>query len=61
LPRSIIDEVQQKIDRLKAPKNFSSRPVLIHVNGVSDAVLEEDYFSAIIDFGELMSIESNNS
>ena len=55
LPRSVINEVQQKIDRLKVPKNFSCRPVLIHVNGVTPSILKEDYFAAIIDFGELLT------
>lgn len=44
----VITEVQQKIDRLKRPKEFSCRPVLIHVNGISEDVAESDYFSAII-------------
>ena len=39
--------------RLKRPKGFSIRPVLIHVNGVSEAVIESDFFSSIIDFGNL--------
>ncbi len=52
---SIIQEVQKKIDTLKRPKGFSCRPVLIHVNGVSDDVIDSDYFSNIIDFGELLN------
>ncbi len=51
----IIGEVQQKIAKLKRPKGFSCRPVLIHVNGVSDALVDEDYFSQIIDFSQLLS------
>lgn len=50
----IISEVQQKIDKLKRPKNFSCRPVLIHVNGVTDEVLESNFFNAIINFAELL-------
>lgn len=52
---SVIEEVKQKIDRLSIPKNFSYRPVLIHVNGVSEAVVESGYFAKIIDFGQLLS------
>lgn len=52
---SVIQEVQAKIDALKAPKGFSYRPVLIHVNGVTDEVIDGDYFSAIIDMGELLT------
>ena len=49
----ILEELQQKMARLKRPKGFSIRPVLIHVNGVSEAVIESDFFSSIIDFGNL--------
>lgn len=49
-----IDDVKEKIKRLEIPKNFSYRCVLIHVNGVADSVLAEEYFSNIIDFSELL-------
>jgi len=39
---------------LKVPRQFSIRPVLIHVNGVEDSVLEERYFDKVIDFSQLM-------
>jgi AAA+ ATPase superfamily predicted ATPase len=52
---SVIDEVKQKISRLNIPKNFSYRPVLIHVNGVNSAVVDSGYFAKIIDFGQLLS------
>lgn len=52
---SIISEMKEKIKRLKVPRHISRRPVLIHVNGVTDEVLEADYFSNIIDFGELLN------
>jgi hypothetical protein len=51
---SVVKEVQQKVDRIARPKGFSVRPVLIHVNGVTDAVLESDFFAKIIDFGQLL-------
>ena len=47
---SVIDEVQKKIDALKHPKGYSCRPVLIHVNGVTQDVIDSDYFVSIIDF-----------
>ena len=52
---SVTDDVGQKIQRLNLPKNFSYRPVLIHVNGVHSAVNECGYFSKIIDFGRFLS------
>jgi uncharacterized protein len=53
----VISEVQQKIDKLKLPRLFSCRPVLIHVNGVSDDILDRNYFAEIIDFSELLEGE----
>ena len=50
----IIDEMKQKIKSLVRPKGISCRPVLIHVNGVHEGVVEQDYFSGIIDFGKLL-------
>jgi len=52
--RKIIDEVEEKRKRLKVPRHFSIRPVLIHVNGVEDTVLDEGYFDKVIDFGQLL-------
>jgi AAA+ ATPase superfamily predicted ATPase len=49
----VIQEMKQKINALNIPKNFSYRPVLIHVNGVQDSVIGSDFFSEIIDFGNL--------
>lgn len=50
---SIIKKVQSKIDVLQYAKSFSRRPVLIHLNGVKNEVLESDYFAAIIDMSIL--------
>ncbi len=47
--KDIIDEVQEKISRLSAPKNFSIRPVLIHASEVHDEVLDSNYFAKIVD------------
>lgn len=52
---SVIEEVQQKIKYLVRPKGFSCFPILIHVNGVSDGVLESGYFAEILDFGEILN------
>lgn len=49
----VITDVQEKINRLKIPRGFSIRPVLIHVNGVSNAVIESDFFAYILDFTKL--------
>lgn len=54
IKESIIEEMKEKLDSLKTPKNFSKRPVLIHVNGVNANVEESGFFSKIISFGELL-------
>lgn len=58
IPLSVIDECKQKIGALKIPKNMSYRPILIHVNGVQDAVIESGYFAQIIDFGQLLNTDT---
>ena len=50
----VIEEVKEKIKRLKIPKHFSIMPVLIHVNGASDQVVESQFFSYTIDFSEFL-------
>lgn len=51
----VIDQVRQKINRLKRPKGFSCNPVLIHMNGVEDSVIDTDFFHHIIDFSEFIT------
>ena len=51
----VIDEVQEKIARLTIPKNMSCLPVLIHMGGVSDRVIDQRYFAKVIDFSELIN------
>ena len=50
----VIEEVEEKLRRLQLPRGFSCRPVLIHVNGVSEEVLDSGYFARIIDLSELL-------
>ncbi len=50
---SVINEVQEKINRLVMPKNFSVKPILIHIGDVYDEVLESNYFAKIINMAEL--------
>ncbi len=52
--RKVIDEMREKIEKLKRPKGHSCRPVLIHVNGVLDSISESGYFSKIIDFSQAL-------
>ncbi len=50
----VIEEMEKKIRALDIPKHVSYRPVLIHVNGVSDEVKDLDYFDQIIDWSTLL-------
>jgi len=58
--KTVIDEVQEKIRRLKIPKGFSIRPFLVHVNGVSDGVIESEFFSDLINFGQFLSLNKKS-
>lgn len=50
----IINEMKRKLSKLQYPKGFSCRPILIHVNGVHEDVLNSGFFSDIIDFSKLL-------
>lgn len=54
VPTNIIQEVQTKLDKIAKPKGFSCFPVLIHVNGVNESVIESGFFYRIIDFSQLL-------
>jgi hypothetical protein len=53
VPSRVVNEVKEKMNRLSIPRGYSIRPVLIHVNGVSRAVVESDFFDYTIDFSTL--------
>lgn len=48
----VIKEMEHKLKALKLPKGFGTLPVLIHMNGVKDSVVDSGYFAKIIDFSE---------
>jgi hypothetical protein len=52
----VIDQIQQKIDRIKAPKHMSFRPVLIHVNDVTKDLEHSPYFYKVINFSKLLGV-----
>jgi hypothetical protein len=55
IDKKVIAEMEEKRMRLKVPRHFSIRPILIHVNGVEDSVLDERYFDKVIDFSQLLA------
>jgi AAA+ ATPase superfamily predicted ATPase len=46
----VVREMKEKLKAIKVPKGVACLPVLIHVNGVTRAVKESDFFSHILDF-----------
>jgi hypothetical protein len=55
IPASVIDEVEQKLQALKVPKGYSCNPVLIHLGGVTDSLIDKDYFVHMIDFSKILN------
>ena len=55
LGADVIAEVKEKVRRLERPSGLSIRPVLVHVNGVTDELLARDYFANIVSFADLIS------
>lgn len=53
---SAIQEMERKIESLFIPKGFSIRPVLIHVNGVSQTIRESDIFNDVVDFSQFFDV-----
>ena len=53
----VINEVKRKIERLERPRGMSIRPVLVHVNGVTDELLARNYFASVIDFSDLLAVQ----
>jgi len=51
--KQVIHDVETKIERLVYPKGYSIRPILIHVNGVTQSIKESGFFDKIIDFNDL--------
>ena len=53
----VVSKMQEKLKNLVKPRGFAIVPILIHVNGVNDSVINSNYFHNIIDFGEMMKAD----
>lgn len=51
---SAIGEMQRKIHALSLPRHMSLRPVLVHVNGVTEELMSSRAFAHIVDFSSLI-------
>jgi len=49
---TIISEMKDKLKRFQYPKHLAINPVLVHVNGVDDSVIDSNYFYKIIDIND---------
>jgi uncharacterized protein len=50
IDNSVIEQVQDKIERLNLPKGFSALPVLIYAGEITDSISDSKYFHRIINF-----------
>ena len=50
----VIDEVRERMDRLSIPRGFAKIPVLFHIGGVSNAVLDSRFFYRTIDITDFL-------
>lgn len=57
LGMSVANEVQEKIDALKAPRGFATIPVLFHIGGVSSNLATSNYFYRIIDISDFLTTD----
>ncbi|MBI2791815.1 MAG: hypothetical protein HYX61_07645 [Gammaproteobacteria bacterium] len=54
IKKGILSEMKDKIERLSIPRGMSYCPVLIHVNGVNDSIIDSNYFTKIINFSDAL-------
>lgn len=54
IPLSVIDEVKEKVRKIKIPKTISVRPVLIYEGELSSNIRSENFFSHLIPFEDLL-------
>lgn len=52
---SVVDEVKEKIRKIKIPATTSVRPVLIYEGELSNNIINENFFSHIISFKDFLS------
>jgi AAA+ ATPase superfamily predicted ATPase len=51
----VIEQMQKKAQAIALPTGYSFWPVLVHVNGVSQALIDAEHFTHIIDFSEFLA------
>ena len=54
IPTAVIEEVREKIRRLKPPRIMSVRPILIYEGELAASIPEDDFFDKLICFSDLL-------
>ena len=54
---SVMEEIEKKIKNIAIPKSYSIRPVLIHVNGVNQGIIDKEVFSHIVDLSQFLTLQ----
>lgn len=54
LGSEIINEVQEKMNRISIPRGFAIVPILFHIGGISESVYDKCYFYRIIDITDFL-------
>jgi hypothetical protein len=55
ISKNVINEMQEKIERLKLPKGYTVRPVLIYSGVLASGIEEDGYFDNILNFDKLLT------
>lgn len=56
ITRDVIDEVEEKVNRLQYDRKLSVRPVLVYDGHLSPSIKDENYFSLVISASELFEL-----
>lgn len=54
----IVEDMKMKLAQLDKPKNVVVNPVLIHLNGVSDGIVDSNFFYRIINLNDWLTDET---
>ena len=57
IDKAVVNEMDDKIKKLKIGRSTTVRPVLIYQGGISDALVDEGYFHYLLLFETLLASE----
>jgi len=53
---AVLEQVAEKLRRLRVPDGYTARPVLLYAGRLSEAVANDDFFDARIDLADLLTV-----